>query len=69
MGGRDAGQEASDIAGSMIRRQFYYMQPDGLSVEEMLANSLREANRSLSPQLSAGTASGLAWVRLPRWPW
>ena len=47
MGGRDAGQEASDIAGQAIRRQYYYMQPDGLPVEEMLHNSLHEANRAV----------------------
>jgi protein phosphatase len=45
MGGREAGHEASDIAGQTIRRQYYYMQPDNLSLGEMLRNSIQEANR------------------------
>jgi len=47
MGGRDAGHEASDIAGQTIRRQYYYMQPDNLSSGEMLRNSIHEANRDV----------------------
>lgn len=47
MGGRDAGHEASDIAGQTIRRQYYYVQPDNLAFGEMLRNSIHEANREV----------------------
>jgi protein phosphatase len=47
MGGREAGHEASDIAGQTIRRQYYYMQPDNLPFGERLRNSIHEANREV----------------------
>ena len=63
--GRDAGHEASAIAGHMIRRPFYYMPRRPVRGGD--AGQLPPGGKQEVFRLgSSKSASCLAWVRLPR---